>query len=249
MVKWQYPKSVSENGIELSIVIPCFNEAGNLEQLVKDLEVEIKKNPFQVVLVDNGSTDKTEEVLEMCLSRIDKDISSLIRVLRLADNQNYGGGIKAGIRVCETKYVGWFHADLQFHASEISKLMNGLKSNVTLIKGTRKSRSKSEKMFTAGMSLLSSFLFLRFCRDINGQPTLFRRDFLSKYKNAPNDFSFDAYFYLKAIQKREKAIRFPVKMIPRVNGVSSWNKGLKSQLKFSFKMIKALFQIRFGRHA
>lgn len=240
---------VSEEEVQLTIVIPCFNEAGNLEQLVKDLEVEIKENRFKVVLVDNGSTDKTQEVLARSLSNCDKKISPLISVLHLLDNQNYGGGIKAGILDCETEYIGWFHADLQFHASEISKLMASLKSNATLIKGTRKSRGKAERLFTGGMSFISSFLFQRICRDINGQPTIFRRDFLYKYNDAPNDFSLDAYFYLKAVQEREGIVRYPVKMIPRINGASSWNVGFKSQLKFSLKMIKALFRIRFGQNA
>ena len=234
---------------QLTIVIPCFNEANNLEQLVEDLAVEIKKKRFKVVLVDNGSTDKTQEVLARTLSKSDVNISQQIRVLHLAENQNYGGGIKAGIKECETEYIGWFHADLQFHASEISKLMIGMESNATLIKGTRKSRSRKEKFFTAGMSLISSLLFQRICRDINGQPTIFHRDFLNEYDVAPNDFSLDAYYYLKAVQKDERILRYPVKMIPRVNGVSSWNVGFKSQVRFSSKMIRALIKIRFERNA
>jgi glycosyltransferase involved in cell wall biosynthesis len=230
---------------QLTIVIPCFNEAGNLDQLINDLEVEIKKNRFKVVLVDNGSTDRTQEVLARSLSKCDQSISKQIQILHLLENQNYGGGIKAGIKGCETEYVGWFHADLQFHASEISKLMMGMKSGSTLIKGVRKSRNRQEKIFTAGMSLVASSLFQRICRDINGQPTLFRREFLNENNDAPNDFSLDAYFYLNAVRNGASIVRYPVKMIPRTNGVSSWNVGLKSQVKFSYKMIKALLKIRF----
>ena len=240
---------MSEKEAQLTVVIPCFNEADNLDQLIRDLAAEILKNRFKVVLVDNGSSDKTQEVLARSLSNCDANISKDIRVLHLLENQNYGGGIKAGIFGCETEYVGWFHADLQFHASEISKLMTGMKSGATLIKGMRKSRSRIERMFTGGMSTLSTILFQRICRDINGQPTFFRRDFLTKCNDAPNDFSLDAYFYLMAVLKRESIVRYPVKMIPRVNGVSSWNVGLKSQVRFSFKMIKALFKIRIARNA
>lgn len=240
---------MSEKETQLTVVIPCFNEADNLDKLIHDLAVEILKNRFKVVLVDNGSVDKTQEVIAKSLSNCEESISKDITVLHLLENQNYGGGIKAGIFGCETEYIGWFHADLQFHASEISKLMTGMESGATLIKGIRRSRSRIERMFTGGMSILSTVLFQRICRDINGQPTFFRRDFLNKYNGAPNDFSLDAYFYLMAVLKRESIVRYPVKMIPRINGVSSWNVGFKSQVRFSFKMIKALFKIRLAKNA
>lgn len=238
-----------ENEARLTVVIPCFNEADNLEKLIRDLEVEISKNRFKVVLVDNGSTDHSQDVLARSLGKCNENISKDIRVIHLLKNQNYGGGIKAGIFSCDTEYVGWFHADLQFHASEISKLMTGMRSHATLIKGLRQSRSSIERVFTGGMSILSTILFQRFCRDINGQPTLYRRDFLTKCNDAPDDFSLDAYFYLKAVLNRESIIRYPVKMTPRLNGVSSWNVGFKSQLRFSYRMVKALFKIRIAKNA
>ena len=50
----------------LSIVIPCFNEAGNIPALVNKLE-SIKNTEIEVILVNNGSTDETANILSMVL--------------------------------------------------------------------------------------------------------------------------------------------------------------------------------------
>ncbi len=240
---------MNDSRIQLTLVIPCFNEEANLVELVRELKDQMMITPFQVYLVDNGSTDNTQSKLKEILARLPSSTSENIKVLNLPKNLNYGGGIKAGIRECETEYVGWFHADLQIEAKEISKMILGLKPGVTLIKGLRKSRPLTERLFTGGMSLIASILFQSHLKDINGQPTVYRRSFLEQYPVSPDDFLIDAFFYINATKKKYKISRFPVLMKSRKHGESSWNKGLKSQLKFSLITIKSLWKMRVKNYA
>ena len=233
----------SGNG-RLTIVIPCFNESLNLEILIKQLEVEVDRKNFNVILVDNGSTDDSAHTISQCFSAISPTLRQNFHSIHLKNNLNYGGGIKSGIRVCESEYVGWFHADLQFEAAEISKLVDHLDQSVTLVKGLRKSRPLVERVFTGSMSIFTSALFQRSCRDINGQPTIFRSDFLARFEEVPDDFSFDAFWYLQAKIFRVNIKRVSVRMMPRLNGTSSWNNGFKSQLKFSTRMFRTLIKMR-----
>lgn len=228
----------------LTIVIPCFNESLNLEILIKQLEVEVGQKNFKVILVDNGSTDDSEVTISRCFSTMSPSLRKNFSAIHLRDNLNYGGGIKSGLKVCESEFVGWFHADLQFEAAEISKLTEHLDQSVVLVKGLRKSRPFIERIFTGCMSIFTSALFQRFCRDVNGQPTIFRSDFLKNFEEAPDDFSFDAFFYLQAKISRVNIKRVSVHMKPRLNGSSSWNSGLSSQLKFSTKTLRTLIKIR-----
>jgi glycosyltransferase involved in cell wall biosynthesis len=228
----------------LTIVIPCFNESLNLEILIKQLEVEVGRKNFKIILVDNGSTDDSAFTISQCFSVMSPTIRKNFHSIHLKDNLNYGGGIKSGLRVCKSEFVGWFHADLQFEAAEISKLADHLDQSVVLVKGLRKSRPLIERIFTGSMSIFTSALYQRFCRDVNGQPTIFRRDFLINIEEAPDDFSFDAYFYLQAKISRVSIKRVSVHMMPRLNGTSSWNSGLNSQLKFSTRTLQTLIKMR-----
>ena len=49
--------------MKLSLVIPCFNEGPNVPKLIKRLNQVFNSNEFQVILVDNGSTDNTKELV------------------------------------------------------------------------------------------------------------------------------------------------------------------------------------------
>ena len=229
---------------QVTIVIPCFNEVKNLDSLVSQLQTEIKIKKFKVILVDNGSTDSSAVQISESLRNLDPEIRECFQWINLDKNLNYGGGIKAGINISKSEYVGWFHADLQFSAAEISKLISHLDSSTTLVKGVRKGRPLMEKIFTGGMSLFASILFQRVCKDVNGQPTIYRRDFLSFLEQAPDNFSFDAYCYIFAKNSRVKIKRIKVKMLPRLFGKSHWNSGLKSQLQFSSAMIRTLVNFR-----
>ena len=54
----------TNSNIELSIVIPCYNEAGNIMSICERLEIYCSKVQFELILVDNGSTDNTSEMIE-----------------------------------------------------------------------------------------------------------------------------------------------------------------------------------------
>ncbi len=229
---------------QVTIVIPCFNEAKNLGSLVSQLESELSIEKFKIILVDNGSTDGSADQISECLSVMEPEIRKSFQWIQLDENLNYGGGIKAGINISQTEYVGWFHADLQFSAAEISKLIGHLDTSTTLVKGIRKGRPLNERLFTSGMSLFASILFQRVCKDVNGQPTIYRRDFLSFLEKAPDNFSFDAYCYILAKKSRARIKRIEVEMLPRQFGKSHWNSGLRSQLQFSLAMIRTLVNFK-----
>ena len=85
----------------LSIVIPCYNEAENLNQIIEKLDDIHQQNPdVEIVLVDNGSTDSTPEVLKELI----EPRKHFITRHRIEKNQGYGHGIMSGIRIARAKY-------------------------------------------------------------------------------------------------------------------------------------------------
>ena len=91
---------------KFGIVIPCFNEAGNLLNLIQDCDFVTQEGTIEFVLVNNGSTDDSEEFLAQVGN-------PKIRIVNLKQNVGYGGGIVAGLKTLETDLCGWMHADRQ----------------------------------------------------------------------------------------------------------------------------------------
>ena len=211
------------------IVIPCFNEAKNIENLILQCRevIALSGSNLGFIIVNNGSYDKTHEVLA---SLIKSD--EAIKYLLLAENQGYGGGILKGISVSTAPIVGWTHADLQTPLVDCLVGLRELQLGKDFAKGVRSGRKFGDKIFSIGMGIFESLLFRLKLYEINAQPTMFKREFMSHWNNPPKDFSLDLYALLMASKTKRKIGRFSVNFLPRLFGESKWNSDLKSRLRF-----------------
>lgn len=228
---------------KLSIVIPCYNEVENLPGLVDEIRKSMDRNDVEVVLVNNGSTDDSARVLE----ETTKD-TPFIKVVTVAVNQGYGHGILVGLKSGQGKYVGWMHGDLQTPFKDVLLALLKIESlnepEDVYVKGLRKQRSFFDQFFTLGMSAFESLLFGKKLFDINAQPNIFHRNFLSVWKNPPPDFSLDLYALYMARSLGVRLIRIPVVFPPRRHGHSHWNTGLSSRLKFIKRTISYSLELK-----
>jgi len=226
--------------INFSIIIPCYNEKENLSQLITICKQELCSNGVEVILIDNGSNDDSQNIL----NKIDNS-KGLLKTYKLENNRGYGGGILFGLSNATGNYIGWTHADLQTHPSDVLKGFNLMESNNTFIKGSRVGRPITESIFSIGMSIFESIILKKPLWEINAQPTIFAKSFFQSWKNPPNDFSLDLYAYVMAKEEKLKIKRFKVFFPKRLFGYSSWNTGLsakialiKRTIEFSFKLKK-----------
>ena len=215
---------------QIEIVIPCFNEARNLPGLIQLLEEIVEDSALRFVLVDNGSTDGSAVILSNV-------VNPKICVVTLEINQGYGGGILAGLRQCNCQFVGWMHSDLQTPPTVLLGKEFQATPN-TLIKGQRTGRRYSERLFTIGMAVIESVIFRQRLWDINGQPSIFPREWFERLENPPKDFSLDLFLYVQARKSGLTIIRPRVKFGERFAGSSTWNTGIKSQIHFVKRTIR-----------
>ena len=202
---------------KLSIIIPCYNEAGNISVLIDRLET-IKIADTEVILVNNGSTDHTDSVLADEL--VNKH--PYIRCVSINQNIGYGHGIMTGIKEATGDVIAWTHADLQTDPMDVinaySVYINNSDIENCVLKGRRFGRNIFDTFFTFSMGLLSLFLMKVHLTDINAQPKMFHRSFLLKMGRAPNDFSLDLYFLYQARIKGYKILEYPVHFGKRLHG-------------------------------
>lgn len=224
-----------------SLVIPCFNEEASLPELLSRCQDLVDQCDVEVILVDNGSQDMTGAIIAAFVRDRER-----FKGVFLADNGGYGGGIVAGLAEASGEVLGWTHADLQ---TDPRDARHGLElftdaATPTFVKGRRSGRRKSDDVFTIGMSALETALFRQRMWDINAQPTMMTRTLYKRWKAPPQDFSLDLYAYVEAHRNSAKIHRFPVMFVPRRHGVSHWNTGLRSRVRFIRRTLQYSLSLR-----
>lgn len=230
--------------MKLSIIVPCYNEAKNIPLILEKFASVIKRQDIEVLLVNNGSTDNSQEILNKLVSNY-----SFARVIEVEVNQGYGFGITSGLCEAKGEFLGYTHADMQTDPADTLKSLEIIEAHQDpkncYFKGRRKGRPIFDEFFTIGMSILESIYLGAKLWDINAQPNIFHRSFFDKIKNdCPKDFSLDLYLLYTANKKKLNIIRFDVYFPKRIFGSSSWNKGLISKLKFIKRTVEFSMKLK-----
>ncbi len=229
--------------MQLSLVIPCYNEGEGLPKLVSRCQEVIEKIDGEIILVNNGSTDNTSELLQTLTSDTPR-----IRIVDVEVNQGYGFGILSGLQAAKGDIIGWTHADMQTDPMDV---IEGLKlfekddnPEQLFVKGRRYGRPLSDRVFTMGMSVFEILLLGHFLSDVNAQPTLFSRKFWDTLSNPPHDFSIDLFAYASAKKQKLRVRKFPVNFAVREHGESSWNINWAGKYKFIKRTLDYSFRLR-----
>jgi polyisoprenyl-phosphate glycosyltransferase len=232
------------NKINLSVIVPCYNEDKNIPLIVRRFnEIKPKELDVELVLVDNGSNDNTHEQISKYVRKY-----SYIKLAIVKKNRGYGFGILTGLRKAKGEFLCWTHADMQtdlndtIKAYELMKIQKDPKK--TFVRGNRKGRALFSQIFTWGMSIFESILLGQFLWEINAQPKLFHNSFMDKIKNPPNDWSLDLYFYYMAKKNSFTIKSIDVIFPERIHGKSHWDEGIKSKIKFIKRTIDYSLKLR-----
>jgi glycosyltransferase involved in cell wall biosynthesis len=238
--------------VKLSLIIPCYNEAANLPLLL-DRCASLQGIDIEIILVDNGSSDNSPQVLQTLLPNYPH-----CRSVRVPINRGYGFGILYGLKVARGEFLAWTHADLQTDPKDV---LRGLaifeeignasagSCNDIYVKGQRINRPFADIVFTVGMSIFETLLLRTKLLDINAQPNMFSRKFFESWVNPPHDFSLDLFVYFTARNQGLPVYRFPVEFGKRAHGASHWNvnwmakmKFIRRTIDFSLELKKRLFK-------
>jgi putative flippase GtrA len=236
---------------DLSIVLPCYNEGPNIPLIIERVRPFWPQENFELILVNNGSTDDSAEIMAAEAARPGHDF---VRIVTVSPNIGYGHGILTGLRAAQAPILAYSHADIQTPPEDIFKAFHllderGLDPQKTLVKGRRLNRPKASLLLTNGLAVVANLLLGQQLEDINGQPKLFPRTLLAHLSHPPTGFAFDTYLMYVARLQGLAQVDFPVDFGVRLHGQSKWATTLFSRYKTIWRYLVSLFQIALAHYA
>ena len=104
--------------MRLSVVVPCYNEQDNIPLILERFDNVVNRDDVEVILVDNGSTDNSGQVLSELLPNY-----RFARSIKVDVNQGYGSGILSGLHQATGEFIGWTHADMQTDPNDVIRAL------------------------------------------------------------------------------------------------------------------------------
>ena len=210
--------------LRLSVVLPCYNEAANLPALLERYRgAQPAGLDWELVLVQNGSTDSSDQVMDALLARPEH---AFARKVTVEVNQGYGYGMAQGLAAARGEALCISHADMQCDAKDAFDAYALWAAQTdrerVLVKGRRQRRALSQQVVTWGMSAVATLALGRRLSDINAQPKLFSRALLDHLAAMPTGFEFDVYVLYSALASGGRLQTLDVHFGERLHGESKW---------------------------
>lgn len=208
----------AERGVNgLSIILPAYNEEENIESVVaRALEVgPTLAADFEVIVVDDGSRDRTATLVEALL----RDHHPHLRLLRHRHNLGYGAALRSGFSRATYDLIFYTDADNQFDVSELVYALP-LMREYDMVVGFRVYRYDSiiRLVNSFAYNLLVRVLFRVRVRDVDCSFKVFRREVLEKITVECTNFFVDTELVAKARKWNFRITEKGVRHYPRPAG-------------------------------
>ena len=226
----------------MSFLVPAFNEAATIGPLLDAVwSLELDK---QIVVVDDGSTDGTGDIVERW--REDRDGVVLVR----QENRGKGAAVRAAIPHADGDISVIQDADLEYDPADVPALIEPIERGVAdVVFGSRLSGGRPQRAYlfwhlvgNRFLSLLTNVLYNTTLSDMETGYKAFRTEILRSLDLRQNDFAIEPEITAKVCKRHLRVYELPISYYGR-----TYAEGKKITWRDGFKAIRVLFGVRVSR--
>ncbi|MDQ3979397.1 MAG: glycosyltransferase family 2 protein [Actinomycetota bacterium] len=206
---------------EVSAFFPCYNDAPTIAALIESVSSTLERLgvEYEVIVVDDASTDRSPEVLEQLQARM-----PWLRVVRHPFNRGYGGALLSGFAKARRQWVFYTDGDGQYDPTEVELLIKEATDDVDVVQGYKVSRSDplSRKIVGRLYHRVASWMFALQLRDVDCDFRLIRRDVLEQVQLFHTSGVICVEMVRKLHDVGARFVEVPVSHHPRLHGTSQF---------------------------
>jgi glycosyltransferase involved in cell wall biosynthesis len=200
----------------LSIVLPCHDEAENVERAVDEATAagELVADAHEVIVVDDGSTDETRDLAQGLA-----DVDPRVRVLAHETNRGYGAAVRTGFAAARLEWVFLTDADLQFDLRELTRFAP-VAPSCDIVAGYRVHRADPPHRLlnAAAWNLLVRRAFDLRLRDVDCAFKLIRRELVQSLRLTADGAMVSTELIARAREADARIVELGVGHRPRAAG-------------------------------
>ena len=203
---------MSNKSIQVSIIIPVYNEDKSILEVLKRIHATVdSQNNFEIIVINDGSTDNTLKVLE-------ENNTLYNQLITYGTNFGKGNAVKKGLEAAKGKYIFFQDADLEYDPIDINKFIKLInRFEPDLIIGSRLNYSeytRSHNILNKFGNKFITFIFNLFYNttftDIYSCYVCFKKDLLNEKNLKTKGFEQHAEIICKVIKKGNKFYEVPI---------------------------------------
>jgi glycosyltransferase involved in cell wall biosynthesis len=225
--------------MNLSVIIPVYNEVGNIEEILK--RVRATKLAHEIVVVDDGSQDGTRDILKGL------DGKNEVRVILQEKNQGKGAAVVAGMHAAKGDVLLIQDADLEYDPRDYPVLLQPIEEGLAdVVYGSRFLGAPHRvamfwhQVANQLLTLMTNILYNSILTDMETGYKVFKRDVIEGLNIRSKSFNFEPEFTAKVLKRNYRIYEVPITFNPR-----DYSDGKKIKLHDAFEAVWALLRYRF----
>jgi len=226
--------------MKLSIIIPTYNEEKTIVEVIRQVKsVDISPVKKEIIIVDDGSTDKTRQILNLLPDK-------RMKVVFHEKNKGKGSAIRTGIDIATGDIIMIQDADLEYDINEYPKLLEPILTNkAVVVYGSRFTKRHKPRyvIYYLGnilLTLLTNILYQARITDMETCYKVCKAEVIKNLKLRSQRFDFEPEITAKILKRRIKIYEVPISYHSR-----DFKEGKKITWKDGMKAIWYLVKYRF----
>jgi len=225
--------------MNLSVVIPVYNEVDNIGEILK--RVQAQKLANEIIVVDDGSTDGTRTTLGKL------DGKKKVRVILHEHNKGKGAAVVTGMQAAKGEILLIQDADLEYDPRDYPELLKPILEGIAdvvygsrFLGGPRRVAMFWHMIANRLLTSMTNILYDTILTDMETGYKVFRRDVIDGMKIRARRFDFEPEFTAKVLKRQYRIFEVPITFNPR-----DYSQGKKIKLKDAFSAVWTLIKYRF----